>query len=71
MTDHSNALQVEAAEQRDQVRDVTVQAVSLLATRLLGQTETNHVRHNHAMAGCGQRPDKFTIQVAPSGIPVQ
>src|ERR1700751_1047624 len=65
------ALLIELSQEAGQIGDVSVERVGLLADRLLGQPEADHVRNDHAPARRGQRLDEFPVQKSPSRVAVQ
>ena len=71
VADHRQALQIQLADQARQVRDMPVEAVRLLAGRLLGQAEADHVGDDDAVSRIHQRRDDVAIEEAPGRIAVQ
>src|ERR1700756_4613360 len=71
MTDHGGVAHIALSQEAGQIGDVSIERVGLLADRLLGQPETDHVRNDHAPACRGQRLDEFPVQKAPGGVAVQ
>ena len=64
-------MQIELADKARQVRDMPIEAVRLLAGRLLGQAEADHVGDNDAVSGLHQRRDDVAIEKTPGRIAVQ
>jgi hypothetical protein len=50
MTDDGDARQIELTNEADEIGDMAIERMRLLARRLLGKTEADHVRDNDAPA---------------------
>ena len=71
VADHHQALQIKLADETRQIRDVSIEAVRLLAGRFLGQAEPDHVGDDDTIACIHQRRNHIPVEESPGRITVQ
>jgi len=70
VTDNRNPRQIELTDQADEIGDVAIERVRVLARRLFGKTEPDHVRDNDAPPRPDERADHLPVKKAPGGVTV-
>jgi hypothetical protein len=68
---HCQTAQIELVDEAGEIGDMPVETMRLLAGRLLGQAETDHVGDDDAMSRIDQRRDDAAVEKAPGRITVQ
>jgi hypothetical protein len=63
-----NPRQIELPHERGQIGRVAVERMVLLPCRLLRESETDHVRHDHPPSGCDERRDHVPIEKSPGRV---
>lgn len=71
MTDHRNTRQIELTDEADEIGDVAIERVRLLARRFFAKAEPDHIRDDDAPPGPDERPDHLPVKKAPGGVAVQ